>query len=413
MRMKSAFLFFISIAGLWTLQCLGEEVMDKANYLREYVKKAHLDSLYSNESMSMAALFPDINGDGKTDPLVALLYDRDRDGFSWRSAWYKMQGISCPSGQVEFCLYCLPKEIYKVKHTGKPYRIAVLNAGFDEIYHDGSRDGRQRFIYDTAFLSLSTNGILTKASIPNGFDSLFAEPGFSGLSRIETEWYKGSEMERCDDLSEAVPPLVNFDADRNIEEAKIQDFVARYRKEVNIKLNSSGKLTVFVILLDADNDGDADLYVSSDAEKAGGSMYRWHLYLNDSGSFAKAKERVWFNRKGPGALVEILEPEEVAAKDAFHRVLLQKPFEPTVVILDAEEGRLHSHTVKNPLIAGDMKKRPRPKSNDDREGWDAREEWAGSFWKKHGFPPPFDFRELVADPWFFALERLPCREFAE
>ena len=170
-------------------------------------------------------------------------------------------------------------------------------------------------------------------------------------------------------------------------------------------------MTVYAVFLDAGLDGDADCYVSSDAEAVGNGRYRWTLHLNDANAFRKAKERVWRNR-GTIHDVAMLEPEDVAGRGSFHRVV-RTHGSPQILVMESDGKRLHTHAYTHLLSEEDRTRRPPDDPELKRNGKFCLEDWEGEMRGKYGFMPPKDFRDQIAWPFFHHLERLPCVDFPE
>ena len=149
--------------------------------------------------------------------------------------------------------------------------------------------------------------------------------------------------------------------------------------------------------------------MSSDAEAAGNGKYRWTLYLNDANVFRKATERMWRNRIHD---VAMLEPEDVAPKHAFYRVV-RTHGSPQILVMEFDGKRLHTHAYTHLLSEEDRRKCPPQNKYLLKERQQTFDDWEGEMEGKYGFMPPKDFRDQISYLFFHHLERLPCEEFPE
>lgn len=172
-------------------------------------------------------------------------------------------------------------------------------------------------------------------------------------------------------------------------------------------------MTVYAIFFDADNDGDADFYMSSDVEVRKDGQYEWHLYLNDEGKFSKAEKAIWFNA-GKEYNRESIDPDETVFRKSFYRVQRLYGFSPSIVILDHDGNNLHSRASLRQMFSQPPLRPAKHLSRDqDKEYYHALDEWQWNQKMKLGFIPAYDFGELLIRPEFLRLERLPCEEFPE
>ena len=169
------------------------------------------------------------------------------------------------------------------------------------------------------------------------------------------------------------------------------------------------KVTLFAVFLDADNDRDADFYISSDAERTTDGRYRWTLFLNDGGTFRRAKERQWF-KDGPSGPRWTLEAEEVAGRDDFYR-LVRTYGAPRVVLLGSTKGRLQSYAYRT-LIPAEMRLRRPPDDPALRHAGEyCYEQWHDEVWELLGFEPALDFHDFFRTSTFHSLSASPAKPF--
>ena len=103
-----------------------------------------------------------------------------------------------------------------------------------------------------------------------------------------------------------------------------------------MKVGDKRGVTVFAVHLDADNDGDADCYVSSDAERTEDGKFRWTLFLRDGKTLASASESV-YPVESRRELCR-LKPQVSASKDSFCRII-RFDVDPLFMVLDDSVGK--------------------------------------------------------------------------
>ena len=93
-------------------------------------------------------------------------------------------------------------------------------------------------------------------------------------------------------------------------------------------------VSVYVVFLDADNDGDADFYITSDLDKGESGDYDWNLYLQQDGSYILPKKIVWPvpERKDLCGL-----PSNVSASKMDFCRVLRLDVDPTFLIIDDDK----------------------------------------------------------------------------
>ena len=351
------------------------------------VEEALLDDYYSEYSTPEWELFRRM-GPGR-------FYDTDAKGV-----------IRWPSFKLSIC--CRPENLYRLVLENGMERMVGLNVWVTEIENPQTRKERQLHGYEDVILSMSGKGEFVRNRIPGGFGDLLRNPAFVRLDRIYPEFYSVSDVVRrpwcwagCnrmpDSLAARLKPRGGIARPEGFDA-----FVRRYRDDVRKRTGHVRPLPVHAVFLDADNDGDADVYMSSDAEAVAGGRFRWTLFLNDGGRFERAADTIWFNREAR-ACMESLEPQDVAGKNAFYRIVwLGDPYKPCVALIEDMDGEFHSHTYMRCVPA------------EERKAVDiGSDEWLGRNEGRLGFVVPHDFLGTLKWLWFVRLERLPCETFHE
>ena len=113
-------------------------------------------------------------------------------------------------------------------------------------------------------------------------------------------------------------------------------FVEEYRRKVKRNAVGRNKVTVYAVHLDVDNDGDADCYVSSDAERTDDGRFKWSLFLRRGKTLSTAL-KVVYPLENHKELCK-LNPQVIANRDSFCRVI-RFDVNPMFVILDDNTER--------------------------------------------------------------------------
>ena len=381
----------------------------RLQYMRQYVND--FDYIKEDDYLSdFEVLFFDLDGDGNEEALIADKINRDRSGNGWA-----ITRRNATTGKIEshprrfesgLSVFSHSWKLYVVTFDGTRDRLYGNDVMIYDIKNFGARNGTQNIYRDNVLLRMDTNGLLRATSVKNGFSDLVSNSGFKRLDRAVTEFYKGKDVKFVKRTEAAT--------DISLHRPKgLEWFVRKYREAMKRRFGVDRKVTVYAIFLDADNDGDADFYMSSDVEVRKDGQYGWHLYLNDGGKFPKVEKVIWFNA-GKEYNRESINPDEIAFKNSFYRVQRMYGFSPSVVILDHDGDNLHSRASRRQMSSQPPLRSAKYLSHDqEKEYYHALEEWRGNQKLKLGFIPAYDFEELIIRPEFLRLERLQCEEFPE
>ena len=416
MKVKSFFVLLLA-CGLQVCGYAGGSPADdlKLEYVKHVTKRMNPyewddQSLWSNR-WSVAAVFFDLNRDGCLDALVATPDQRLGRSFDW----LPMQKTDDGGVFIQYydrsylSVGCATFLMYKATLSGG-LSLLVGKDCFVEKYEEGKRVWL-KYPYDLIFRT-DAAGRHNPQLDPFMVDKVVDNPDFICLERVEPSWYLGYDLKLAPPNKErTISDRENLPNGGLAAPADFKSFARRYRDEVKRRLNLTRPVTVYAVFLDADLDGDADCYVSSDAEAVGNGRYRWTLHLNDANVFRKAKERVWRNRKTIHD-VAMLEPEDVAGKDSFYRVV-RTYGSPQILVMEYDGKRLHTHAYTHLLSEEDRTRRPSDDPELKRNGKFCMEDWEDEMRGKYGFMPPKDFRDQVSWLFFHHLERLPCEVLPE
>ena len=355
-------------------------------------------------------LFFDLDGDGNEEALIADKINRDRSGNGWA-----ITRRNATTGKMEshprrfesgLDIFSYSWNLYVVAFDGVRDRLYGNDVMIYDIKNFGASNETQKIFRDDVLLRMDTNGFLCATSVKNGFSDLVSNPGFRRLDGAMTEFYKGKDVKFVKRTETATD--ISLDRPKGLD-----GFVKKYRESMKRRFGIKRKVTVYAIFLDADNDGDADFYISSDVELRKDGKYEWHLYLNDGGTFKKAEKAIWFNASKDYNR-ESIEPDESAYKNSFYRVQRRYGFSPSTIILDRDGDNLHSRAFRRQKLSQPPLRPAKHLSYEQsKEYYRAMEEWQWDQKMKLGFTPAYNLEELITRPEFLRLERLRCEVFLE
>lgn len=339
------------------------------------------------------------------DKSVVCMSSKDqwyRDGGPW-SFWRKggqgrISEIKPDKGKT---LYSQDYNFYNIEAEDHKVTVICLNAGVG--YYD--KDHKWNYCVQDVKMNISDEDRISMEMINGGLERMVLEAEFRRVNRSEIKRFGGF------DCSYTSQELSSQQIDDGIKGSScLSQLVNRYRDEIKVKEKSSGSLTVYGIVLDANNDGVDDVYLTSEVERVGTDEFAWHLYLGDGKGYTRATGVFWFNKNNPSACsVEAIKAEESAGKYCFYQVVF-KGNDPAVVILDGKRDVLMSRTLDVPLFKDWSVSRPK----DESDGYDSPYTvWKCGFKDKFGFWPPMSVRAMLCMPSFVEIRRLVCYTFKE
>lgn len=368
------------------------------------------NAAYWSNHWSVASVFYDLNQDGRLDALVATNFERTDQSYDWIPLQRKLTGEIVVTQNLDDSQItsCPPSGICEVVYDGG---IRFL-AGFEATVETYKAQKRVLIQKGDVIFRTRADGAWAPQFPAGGFDGIVGNPAFRRIERVRVSWYSGFDLK-------SVPPdprdrIEPEDARPNggiVRPNGFAAFARHYCADLRRRLGLDRKVTLFAVFLDADNDRDADFYISSDAERTTDGRYRWTLFLNDGGTFRRAKERQWF-KDGPSGPRWTLEAEEVAGRDDFYR-LVRTYGAPRVVLLGSVKGRLQSYAYRT-LVPAEMRLRRPPDDPALRHAGEyCYEQWHDEVWESLGFEPALDFHDFFRTSTFHSLERIPCETFPE
>ena len=421
MKIRLNVLLLVLQIAFWTLADSRESFM--SDFVRSDKHYQCMDP--TDESYGMSAFFFDFNGDGVEEALVSAYDLQSTDGWEWETLYRNKKGDVIIGGPLE---KVWKEPVAHIRGWGRQFYLAkfskkirsFIGRQIDVSYSvsENPPDLRQvSSLRGDAVITMNDRGYLIVHELSNEIDDIIGNPGFEKLERAFWENYRGREMKRVPRdggwfgykpiPAEQLRPLGGI-----AEPPEFDTFVQHYREEVKSRLNTTNDVAVLAVFHDADNDGDVDAYVSSSVERVEGDRYKWHLYLNGKDGFVRATHRI-SKRAREFDDAAFVEPEEVASRTAFHRVVRYGRL-PMLVVLEKIGKRLHTRGFLKYVTEEERRTQPHVGSAlYDKKKGEAYHEWCEDVNARLGYIHPLDLRELVDDFSFFRLERLPCREFPE
>ena len=297
-------------------------------------------------------MFADLDGDGLEEMIAITTSEEDPMGDYWK-IWKQGKGGMT---QVQPC-----GNLFYWCHVNSFFKMAFDNGGQKLVglgMHAGYTEGKFGKIVkptpDCVFQVGKDSYELSELS-PD-VDSVFMGNGPRFIERLYPEWYFGFDFKPPKDVPHSPylmrPPYTKPKGDLRIgggigEPPKFAEFVARYRQSKKQKLAAENKtVSVYAVFLDADNDGDADFYITSDLDKLDDGNYTWELHTQQEGEFAPAKDVVYpvASRKELCGLP----PTVKASQTSFCRVV-RLDVEPVFLIVDGAKKNQVRDAIMGPL----------------------------------------------------------------
>ena len=379
-----------------------EYVRYATNYMNPY--EWENQSWWSNR-WCVAAIFFDINNDGQCDAMVATPDQMLDRSFTWLPLYKETNGTITIESNITNAEWvsCCADALYAAT-LGDNVKVLVGRDAYVEKYESGKRVWRKSS--DIRF-RMNGNGNFKTQFLANGIGGIVLNTGFQKLELVHPECYVGYDLklERPDETYDPWRKKLREEAPAPVPPPGFQAFARDYAARVRQRLGPKRSVTVYAVFFDVDKDGDADFYVTSDAEAVTSARYKWTLYINRGTAFEKAKERAWFNR-GTAHDAAMLEPEDTSRRNAFY-LFERKRGDDQIHVLESGRDGLHSHAYLKLLSEDDRQRRP----PNDREHKDQTEDWQCEMEKKYGHVPPKDFREQLEES--YRVRRLKCWEFVE
>ena len=315
--------------------------------LQESFDTSRWRNFYPDDGWYVRCIFADLDGDGRDELVTASpSEEEDRTGYVW-NIWEKGSGRTFLqvffSGNIYFL--CHSDSFYKVSYTDKPN--VVVGLGMNANVEEDCGNGERRIIRptpDCTFVLMPGNKFMLREIRPD-VDTSFRRKDVTSIERLYPEWYFGYDFKPPRDVPHNPQTfrmpyrLPKGDLRRGggiTEPGDFAVFVEEYRRKVKMCAGEKNKVTVYAVHLDADNDGHADCYVSSDAERADDGKFKWSLFLRRGKTLSNALRAV-YPVEDRRELCK-LNPRVTASKDSFCRVI-RFDVDPLFLILDDNAKR--------------------------------------------------------------------------
>ena len=304
--------------------------------LREKFDTSYWHEFWTDDSWRIKCIFVDMDGDGTEEMIAITPSDEDRMGDYW-GFWR-----SCPgkfkkcSLQGDIWFTCFWESFFVMSHADGG--SSVVGLGLDAGYRDAVGRKTVRQTPDCFFRINADDNCLLEEIKPD-FDTVFRREDVIGMERLYPELYFGYDFAPPTDepwfASHMPYKLPKGDLRRGGGMTAPDDFATFAAGRCRDVETRTGKVPTvsYAVFLDADNDGDADCYVSSDAEAVSGGAFDWTLFLRRDGCFEKAGTDVF-----PVAAQQEdcrLPVSVRAGKSSFCRIV-RYDINPTFVILNGE-----------------------------------------------------------------------------
>ena len=306
-------------------------------YLRENFAVSEARKYWNENEWWIECIFVDLNQDGFVEIISSSSSQSDRSGNAW-SFW-----TTRPDGKLHmiredrlaaerFSFNCFCDSYYMMKSGSSASHVVGLGmcagaAGADNILRSSKSP-------DCIF-NIAENDQLSVSPITQGLDAVFLAEPLARIERLYSESFSGFEFRPVPESLVIVwrggykhpKPMPVSDAPDGFGA-----FAASFKKEAQMRSGATNDVPIYAVFLDADNDGHADCYMTSEADCVEKDVYRWFLYKNAAGKFVKARDAV--HPVAGRDDLPTLNPGVLARKDAFCRII-RFDVPPTYIVLDA------------------------------------------------------------------------------
>lgn len=347
---------------------------------------------------SVWSVFCDLDGDGHEELLAVDEVGKDRDGWCWGVAYRDSTNNDVRVCSGDYFMMCQPEAMLRVVDKNGTAVIICFKAFYSLLR---GKIGTPSAKGDVRISLTTDKRFIVQPLTHREMNLLIGECQLA--ERLRVEHYVGADL-ACVQSGEMDSPRARKSAGCHIAASsrEFDEFVMAYRAANKLDTAGERPVPVYIVPMDVDNDGDADLFVTSDKERVSGFDYRWVLYVKDGHGFKKADKPYWFNRSGVRR-VESIEPEVVARRSSFYGVE-RRFYDPSVVVLGYAGGDLHSLAYRRMIAEQDRAERALISSGKSSKSDD---EWLYETKDKIGFFPPLDVMEFFERPEFVRMKRLP------
>lgn len=245
------------------------------------------------------------------------------DGRAWHL--YEVQ-----SGRLVFCRYdwspkvdiwFTPEQLFEIERFDGQKTLAFHNERYAGV-EITNRGERISLVLERWFaLSVATNGTPSKVLISDdGASALFRDKSMKSIRCTVPHLYRGAKAEVLNEPSREQIRLREADTDTEawmLSEAQKKNVAKRHWLYLRDRKPSVVATNIFVVACDANVDGLADAYVSSDAECDMHGICKWSLYVGDGRGFSIADKPYEFVYDRVEVIA--IDPVVHVSKDAFFK----------------------------------------------------------------------------------------------
>lgn len=336
--MRMTFLLALTVSALSSMAGNEPENPHKDRMLKEF-DTSRWRGFCQSSDWHIRCVFADIDGDDVEEMFALTSLEEDRSGDMWNLWKTKADGrfhrVDC-SGDLSFT--CREGSFYRVVRTDGSCMTIGLS------YNRNVNNSRVSIqtVPDCEFVMPTAETYSLRPLQPD-FDAVFRRADIREVQRLYPEWYYGYGMESPSNQPHTpqryFPPYVSPRGNPARcgglkEPAGFLRLIETYRKAMESEAKvAMKKLPVYAVLLDVDNDGDVDVYVTSEVNHQGGGEYLWQLYLQDNGRFNEACQPI---EQTMGVCRWTLPRKVLAQKASFCRVL-RVDTDPLFLIIDPKQ----------------------------------------------------------------------------
>ena len=346
MKLKFTIVFVVVLLVLTTF---GQELNTRQKIVQAYLSRHPWGA--KQKEYNLEVLFFDFNGnDIEDEALVADNFNRDHSGNSWNYVRRDRSGVhdDWEDREMHYSLFCRPDKLYVAEFSHSVKRLVGRDVGL--YFEGGSNNQNDTYSsHNDVMLHVATDGRLAQTKVKNDFSDIVANPGFVKIGSVQTEFYDKHGIKiTTNSVHKIVKELGYTDKTGLFDNVEFRNFISKYRRD----LKSNGKKSfVYLIVFDAEGDGDSDFYISNDSSRRKDGKYVWELILQGEKGFSKLEKPVVVNR-GSDFIYGRLHPSERSTLDGFYRFyasssVVRFPFVFTMDFKDKTALPIHGIMVKD------------------------------------------------------------------
>lgn len=272
-------------------QVESNELEAGRNIFRRYSKTDKWFQNQVEDRRLYEAFVHDLDGDGLLDVVYADGDNHDFSGCLWSAIRFKKEGDLVSSDLMGFDksinIQARSDQFRKIYFKGERPRLAVVNA----LVYDLRTPNRseEHLVNCDAVLRINSEGCFLYESIKGGVESAMFTGGVAKIQVASSCMFEGSglwpraDAARDNDLQRVV--ACDSEGDR------VPRLLLELKKLESLD-SSSSICSHSVICYDEDNDGDADVFLTSEASRHKSGKFVWHLYRNEDGKFVRTDRTV-------------------------------------------------------------------------------------------------------------------------